>query len=81
MRVNFVGGHPADAVLIFAMANHSVRRSMSLGGGDLQVAGSIVINTLSVTEKGEEILENPHAVYLPTLTQYKASQTSASRRS
>ena len=26
MRVNFVGGHPADAVLIFAMANHSVRR-------------------------------------------------------
>ena len=26
MRVNFMGGHPADAVLIFAMANHSVRR-------------------------------------------------------
>ena len=28
-----------------------LQRSMSLGGGDLQVAGSIVINTLSVTEK------------------------------
>ena len=26
VRVNFVGGHPTDAVLIFAMANHSVRR-------------------------------------------------------
>ena len=42
-----------------------LQRSMSLGGedlqggGDLQVAGSIVISTLSVTEKGEEILENP----------------------
>ena len=55
---------------------------MSLGGGDLQVAGSIVINTLSVMEKGEEILENPHAVYLPFLTQYKSfPDLKASRRS
>ena len=52
-----------------------LQQSMSLGGGD-QVAGSIVINTLSVTEKGEELLEYPHALCLPTLTQYKALQTS-----
>ena len=52
-----------------------LRRSMLLGGGE-QVAGSIVINTLSVTEKGEELLENPHAVRLPALTQCETSQTS-----
>ena len=37
---------------------------MALGGGD-QLAGSIVINTLSVTQKGEDFLESAHAVSLP----------------
>ena len=40
VRVNFVGGHPADTVLIFAMPNHSVRRLEDFDTEDEEVITS-----------------------------------------
>lgn len=43
-----------------------LERNMALGGGE-RMAGSIVFNTISVSAKGADFLEDPHPIVLSSL--------------